>query len=185
MTWRRRCRDRWSDREKERSHSVQRKGLIPVCLRKCRVSSSERAKRQVQPSQVQWYGFSPGHRKTGVRPRPRGDLWVLDGGGPGALPPNLQKHQRRPNSGAKSVRFYPVGMTNNRIGHQRAPSARVTPPKKIPRQKLDENKQNAAKLRIRPTEGKFGVSDKLVRGWSSESDWFRNLKALLERHWLM
>lgn len=54
MTWRRRCRERWSDREKERSHSVQRKGLIPVCLRKCRVSSSERAKRQVQPSQVQW-----------------------------------------------------------------------------------------------------------------------------------
>lgn len=54
ITWRRRCRERWSDREKERSHSVQRKGLIPVCLRKCRVSSSERAKRQVQPSQVQW-----------------------------------------------------------------------------------------------------------------------------------
>lgn len=64
MTWRRRCRDRWSDREKERSHSVQRKGLIPVCLRKCRVSSSERAKRQVQPSQVQWYGFSPGGDET-------------------------------------------------------------------------------------------------------------------------
>lgn len=61
MTWRRRCRERWSDREKERSHSVQRKGLIPVCLRKCRVSSSERAKRQVQPSHVQWYGFSPAH----------------------------------------------------------------------------------------------------------------------------
>lgn len=38
---------------------MQRKGLMPVCLRKCRVSSSERAKRQVQPSQVQWYGFSP------------------------------------------------------------------------------------------------------------------------------
>lgn len=64
MTWRRRCRDRWSDREKERSHSVQRNGLIPVCLRKCRVSSSERAKRQVQPSQVQWYGFSPGGDET-------------------------------------------------------------------------------------------------------------------------
>lgn len=54
MTWRRRCRERWSDREKERSHSVHRNGLIPVCFRKCRVSSSERAKRQVQPSQVQW-----------------------------------------------------------------------------------------------------------------------------------
>lgn len=52
MMCRRRCRARWSEREKLRSQSEQRKGLIPVCLRKCRVSSSERANFQVQPSQV-------------------------------------------------------------------------------------------------------------------------------------
>lgn len=48
----RRCRARWSEREKLRSQSEQRKGLMPVCLRKCLVSSSERANFQVQPSQV-------------------------------------------------------------------------------------------------------------------------------------
>lgn len=52
MTCRRRCSARWSDREKLRSQSMQRNGLIPVCLRKCLVSSSERANFQVQPSQV-------------------------------------------------------------------------------------------------------------------------------------
>lgn len=52
MMCRRRCRARWSEREKLRSQSEQRKGLMPVCLRKCRVSSSERANFQVQPSQV-------------------------------------------------------------------------------------------------------------------------------------
>lgn len=52
MTCRRRCRARWSEREKLRSQSEQRKGLMPVCLRKCRVSSSERANFQVQPSHV-------------------------------------------------------------------------------------------------------------------------------------
>lgn len=59
MTCRRRCRARWSEREKLRSQSEQRNGLIPVCLRKCRVSSSERANFHVHPSHVQWYGFSP------------------------------------------------------------------------------------------------------------------------------
>lgn len=48
----RRCKARWSEREKLRSQSEQRKGLMPVCFRKCRVSSSERANFQVQPSQV-------------------------------------------------------------------------------------------------------------------------------------
>lgn len=133
MTWRRRCRDRWSDREKERSHSVQRKGLIPVCLRKCRVSSSERAKRQVQPSQVQWYGFSPGHRKTRVRPRPRWGLLGSRGGGPGPLPPNLQNLGQNLSGFVRSVlrRISKVDMTNNRNGHEMAPSARVTPRRRL------------------------------------------------------
>lgn len=52
VSWRRRCRDRWSEREKLRLQSVHRKGLMPVCLRKWRVSSSERANFQEQPSQV-------------------------------------------------------------------------------------------------------------------------------------
>ena len=53
------CSDRWSDREKERWHRWQRNGFCPVCLRKWRVSSSDRANFQVQPSHVHWYGFSP------------------------------------------------------------------------------------------------------------------------------
>ena len=52
VSWRRRCRDRWSEREKLRLQSAHRKGLMPVCLRKWRVSSSERANFQEQPSQV-------------------------------------------------------------------------------------------------------------------------------------
>lgn len=52
VSWRRRCRDRWSEREKLRLQSVHLKGLMPVCLRKWRVSSSERANFQEQPSQV-------------------------------------------------------------------------------------------------------------------------------------
>lgn len=52
VSWRLRCRDRWSEREKLRLQSVHRKGLMPVCLRKWRVSSSERANFQEQPSQV-------------------------------------------------------------------------------------------------------------------------------------
>lgn len=34
VSWRRRCRDRWSEREKLRLQSVHLKGLMPVCLRK-------------------------------------------------------------------------------------------------------------------------------------------------------
>lgn len=50
---------RWSDLEKARSHRWHWKGLCPVCLRKWRVSSSERANFHPHPSQLQWYGFSP------------------------------------------------------------------------------------------------------------------------------
>lgn len=50
--WRFLCRARWSEREKLRSQSGHWNGLTPVCLRKCRVSSSERANFQVQPSQT-------------------------------------------------------------------------------------------------------------------------------------
>ena len=52
-------RERWSEREKLREHSVHLKGFWPVCLRKWRVSSSERANRQEHPSHWQMYGFSP------------------------------------------------------------------------------------------------------------------------------
>jgi len=57
------CSDRWSDRENERWHRWQRNGFCPVCFRKWRVSSSDRANFQVQPSHVHWYGFSPARPK--------------------------------------------------------------------------------------------------------------------------
>lgn len=50
--WRFLCRARWSEREKLRSQSGHWKGLIPVCFRKCLVSSSDRANFHVHPSQV-------------------------------------------------------------------------------------------------------------------------------------
>lgn len=50
--WRFLWRARWSEREKLRSQSGHWKGLTPVCFRKCRVSSSDRANFHVQPSQV-------------------------------------------------------------------------------------------------------------------------------------
>lgn len=50
--WRFLWRARWSEREKLRSQSGHWKGLIPVCFRKCLVSSSDRANFHVQPSQV-------------------------------------------------------------------------------------------------------------------------------------
>ena len=53
------CKARWSEREKALSHSLQWKGLSPVCLRLWRVSSSDRANRQPQSSHSQMYGFSP------------------------------------------------------------------------------------------------------------------------------
>ena len=57
-------RARWSDREKHLSHWPHLKGFAPVCFRKWRVSSSERANRQPQPAQPQLYGFSPESCKT-------------------------------------------------------------------------------------------------------------------------
>lgn len=50
--WRFLCRARWSEREKLRSQSGHWKGLIPVCFRKCLVSSSDRANFHVHPSHV-------------------------------------------------------------------------------------------------------------------------------------
>lgn len=52
-------RARWSLREKARSHRWHWKGRCPVCFLKWRVSSSDLANFQPQPSQLQWYGFSP------------------------------------------------------------------------------------------------------------------------------
>ena len=57
------CSARWSDLEKLRSQCWHLKGLRPVCLRWCRVSSSDRANRHSHPSQEQLYGFSPGNDK--------------------------------------------------------------------------------------------------------------------------
>lgn len=56
------CKARWSEREKVRGQNWQLKGRSPVCFRKWRVSSSERANFQPQPSHEQAYGFSPKRR---------------------------------------------------------------------------------------------------------------------------
>lgn len=53
------CSNKWSDRLNDRVQSLHRNGLMPVCLRKWRVSSSDRANRHWQPFQWQAYGFSP------------------------------------------------------------------------------------------------------------------------------
>lgn len=50
--WRFLCRARWSEREKVRSQSGHWNGFTPVCFRKWRVSSSERANFHVQPSHM-------------------------------------------------------------------------------------------------------------------------------------
>ena len=47
------CRERWSEREKARSHILHWNGLSPVCFLKWRVSSSDRANLQPQPFQLQ------------------------------------------------------------------------------------------------------------------------------------
>lgn len=47
-------RARWSDRENARSHRWHWKGRCPVCFLKWRVSSSDLANFQPQPSQLQW-----------------------------------------------------------------------------------------------------------------------------------
>lgn len=59
-------RARWSEREKQRPQWWHLKGFAPVCLRKCRVSSSDLANRHSQPSQEHRYGFSP-ETQSGVR----------------------------------------------------------------------------------------------------------------------
>ena len=50
---------RWSDLENDRPHWRHLNGLAPVCFLMWRVSSSLRAKRQLQPGQLHLYGFSP------------------------------------------------------------------------------------------------------------------------------
>ena len=47
------CSARWSDLEKLRSHWMHLKGLRPVCLRWCRVNSSDLANRHSHPSHEQ------------------------------------------------------------------------------------------------------------------------------------
>ena len=54
-----RWRARWSDLAKAFSQWGHLNGFIPVCFRMWRVSSSDLANFQVQPSQVHLYGFSP------------------------------------------------------------------------------------------------------------------------------
>uniref|UniRef100_A0A3B3C1E6 Uncharacterized protein n=1 Tax=Oryzias melastigma TaxID=30732 RepID=A0A3B3C1E6_ORYME len=98
------CSAKWSDLEKARSHRWHWNGRCPVCLRKWRVSSSERANFHPQPSQLQWYGFSPARTErsalavwsavrhdarrasklTGVRPQMRLQVGALRVGLPAA-----------------------------------------------------------------------------------------------------
>lgn len=56
---RRACLVRWSLRMKRRSHRGQANFFSPVCVRRCRDSSSERANLRSQPCQLQLNGFSP------------------------------------------------------------------------------------------------------------------------------
>ena len=53
------CSARWSDLEKLLSHWTHLKGFRPVCLRWCRVNSSDLANLHSHPSQEHRYGFSP------------------------------------------------------------------------------------------------------------------------------
>lgn len=59
---RRACLARWSLRMKRLKHSGQANLFSPVWVRRCRESSSERAKRLSQPSHLHLKGFSPGGR---------------------------------------------------------------------------------------------------------------------------
>ena len=59
--------ERWSDLAKRRSQSSHLKGFSPVCLRMCRVSSSERAKLQLHSFQLHVYGFSPAKNNNRTR----------------------------------------------------------------------------------------------------------------------
>lgn len=62
---RRACLVRWSLRMKRRSHTVHTNFFSPVCVRRWRESSSERANFLSQPSQWQLNGFSPAERNNG------------------------------------------------------------------------------------------------------------------------
>lgn len=58
-SWRRACLVRWSLRMKHLVQRGQAKRFSPVCVRKWRVSSSEREKRLLQLGHVHWNGLSP------------------------------------------------------------------------------------------------------------------------------
>lgn len=64
VMWRRACLVRWSLRMKRRSHTGHTNFFSPVCVRRWRESSSERANLLSQPSQLQLKGFSPKEGKT-------------------------------------------------------------------------------------------------------------------------
>lgn len=59
VMWRRACLVRWSLRMNRRSHTGHTNFFSPVCVRRWRESSSERANLLSQPSQLQLKGFSP------------------------------------------------------------------------------------------------------------------------------
>lgn len=59
VMWRRACLVRWSLRMNRRSHTGHTNFFSPVCVRRWRESSSDRANLLSQPSQLQLNGFSP------------------------------------------------------------------------------------------------------------------------------
>lgn len=61
------CLVRWSLRMKHLSQSGHVNRFSPVCVRKCRVSSSDRENFFAQPDQVHWKGLSPKNTHRGVR----------------------------------------------------------------------------------------------------------------------
>lgn len=66
VMWRRACLVRWSLRMNRRSHTGHTNFFSPVCVRRWRESSSDRANLLSHPSQLQLKGFSP---KRGARRR--------------------------------------------------------------------------------------------------------------------
>lgn len=74
VMWRRACLVRWSLRMNRRSHTGQTNFFSPVCVRRCRDSSSERANLLSQPSQLQLNGFSPSGGKQ--KDRQGKNMWV-------------------------------------------------------------------------------------------------------------
>lgn len=67
VMWRRVCLVRWSLRMKRRSHTGHENFFSPVCVLRCRDSSSERANFLSQPSQLQLKGFSPAGHEGSIR----------------------------------------------------------------------------------------------------------------------